>query len=639
VSPLLRSNLVRVVAVGVALVCWWFARLPTYSAAERARLAHRFAFERQALPVAARPLRKVRHVEPSLRQISAWISAVGAAVSLSDLDGDGLANDVCLVDPRSDRVTVAAAPGTGRRYRPFTLDAAPLPYDARTTAPMGCLPGDLDEDGRLDLLAYYWGRTPVLFLRRGGGRAGPGAFVRRELVPGGGRWFTDTITAADVDGDGRLDLVVGNYFPDGARVLDPSARSDPAMQMQDSMSRAYNGGTDRILLGRPGGRFVEAEHALPRHVADGWTLALGAADLDGDLRPELYFAHDFGPDRLLANESTPGHVRLKVVTGPRGLTTPGSKALGHDSFKGMGVDFGDLNGDGRLDFFVSNITSPYALEESNFAWVASGPASDLARGRAPYSDRSEPLGIARSGWGWDAKLADFDGDGVAEIVQAVGFLRGRVNRWPELHELAMANDTLLRHQSLWPRFRPGDDLSGHEHTRFFVRGPAGRYAELARAVGLRTAGVSRGVAVADVDGDGRLDLAVADQWAPSYLFRNRSPGPRRFVGLRLLLPPAGGRAATHVRAGLEPGPRARPAVGAEAVVRLPDGRRLVGQVDGGNGHASVRAPELLFGLRGVETARVPVSLRWRDGFGVVRSASVSLRPGWHTILLAQGRQR
>ena len=638
-SAILRSNLVRIVAVAVALLGWWLARLPTYSAAERARLAHRFAFERHVLPVAARPVRSVRDVEPSLRRISAWISAVGAAVSLSDLDRDGLPNDVCLVDPRSDRVTVAPAPGTGARYRPFTLDAAPLPYDARTTAPMGCLPGDFDGDGRLDLLVYYWGRTPVLFLRRGGGRLGPAAFARRELVPGGGRWYTDTITAADVDGDGRLDLVVGNYFPDGARVLDPSARSDSAMQMQDSMSRAYNGGADRILLGRPGGGFVEAAHALPRHVADGWTLAIGAADLDGDLRPELYFANDFGPDRLLHNESTPGHVRLRLDTGHRGLTTPGSKALGHDSFKGMGVDFGDLNGDGRLDFFVSNITSPYALEESNFAWVASGPASDLAHGRAPFTDRSEPLGISRSGWSWDAKLADFDDDGVDEIVQAVGFLRGRVDRWPELHELAMANDTLLRHPSLWPQFHPGDDLSGHEHTRFFVRGPAGRYVDLARAVGLRTAGVTRGIAVADVNGDGLMDVAVAGQWAPSYLFRNRSPGPRRFLGLRLELPPAGARTTTHARVGLAPGTLARPAVGAEALVRLPDGRRLVGQVDGGNGHASVRAPELLFGLRGVEAARLPVSLRWRDGFGVVRSVSLPLRPGWHTILLAQGPRR
>ncbi|HEX6700820.1 MAG TPA: VCBS repeat-containing protein [Gaiellaceae bacterium] len=640
----LRRQAPRAVALAVVAATAWLTQLPSYSAATRAELASRFAFQRLPLAVAAPPVKSVRSVEPSLRRIAGWISAVGAAVSLSDLDGDGLPNDVCLVDPRSDRITVAPAPGTGARYAPFTLDAAPLPSDARTTAPMGCLPGDFDEDGRTDLLAYYWGRTPVFFLRRAGTPLGPGAFVRRELTTSGERWYTDTITSADLDGDGHLDLVVGNYFPDGARVLDASAKNDPGMQMQDSMSRAFNGGRDRIYLwagatpgAAPDVRYRDASSVLSDHVADAWTLAAGAADLDGDIRPELYFANDFGPDRLLDNRSTPGHLSFAVVSGRRGLTTPASKVLGHDSFKGMGIDFGDLNGDGRLDFFVSNITSEFALEESNFAFVATGHASELRHGRAPFTDRSEQLGVSRSGWGWDAKIADFDDDGVPEIVQAEGFLKGRVNRWPQLHELAMANDTLLRHQSLWPQFKPGDDLSGHEKARFFVKGPAGRFVDLADAVGLDAPVVTRGIATGDVDGDGRLDLAIAGQWGPSYLYRNRAPGPRRFLGLRLLLPPGGAASATRIVRGLPGGLLARPAVGAEVRVSGPGGRPLVGQVDGGNGHASVRAPELLFGLEGLRATRVGVRIAWRDGFGVVRRTALSLRPGWHTVVLAQRR--
>ena len=53
---------------------------------------------------------------------------------------------------------------------------------------------------------------------------------------------------------------------------------------------------------------------------------------------------------------------------------PKSKVLGHDSFKGMGVDFADLNGDGMLDMYVSNIAAEYALEESHFVWVSTGRA-------------------------------------------------------------------------------------------------------------------------------------------------------------------------------------------------------------------------------------------------------------------------
>jgi enediyne biosynthesis protein E4 len=636
VKSLLRGHVVRAAAVAVVAVAAIYTRLPTYSDAQLRSMASHFAFRRAELATAATSRPKlVREVEPQLDDIRSWISAVGAAVSLADLDGDGLPNDVCLVDPRTDSVTVAPAPGTGRRYTPFVLDARPLPYDRATTAPMGCLPGDFDEDGRLDLLVYYWGRTPVMFLRRAGARLGPDGFVRRELVPGGGRWYTDAITQADVDGDGHLDLVVGNYFPDGARVLDARARRDPAMQMQDSMSRATNGGVDRILLWSAPGRFREALGAMLRKVARGWTLAVGAADLDGDLRPELYFANDFGPDRLLYNESSPGRVHFVQLTGRRTFTTPASKVLGHDSFKGMGIDFADLNANGRLDMFVSNITSQFALEESNFTWVSTGRLGEMKHGRAPFVDRSEPLGLSRGGWGWDAKFGDFDNSGELEIVQATGFLQGKVDRWPELQELAMANDTLLHHASVWPRFKPGDDLSGHEPNRFWVRGPAGRFADLSRRVGLGDPFVGRGVATGDVDGDGGLDFAIANQWEPSYLYRNRSPDRGAFLELDLLLPPTGVHGATRVLDQAPRGLRARPAIGAEALLRRPDGRHVLAEVDAGNGHASARAPQLHFGLGTGRVGRVPVALAWRDGDGFVHRQRLVLRPGLHTVLLAQ----
>src|SRR5262249_35188082 len=157
--------------------------------------------------------------------------------------------------------------------------------------------------------------------------------------------------------------------------------------------------------------------------------------LDGDLLPEVYLSNDFGPDRLLHNRSTPGRFHFVPLEGERQLGTPSSFVMGKDSFKGMGVDFGDLNGDGLLDIYVSNMTAKRALMESHYVWLSTGQIQRMKEGIAPYVQASEKLGLSRSGWSWDCRLVDFNNDGVLEAIQANGFLKGEVNRWPELQSL------------------------------------------------------------------------------------------------------------------------------------------------------------------------------------------------------------
>lgn len=637
-KSLFKRQATRFVAIVLIVVLYGFAQLPKPSEAERDALAARFSFTQLPLPeLPGYTPKAVRAVHPSLAHISAWISTVGAAVALSDLDGDGISNDVCYVDARIDQVVVAPVPGTTQRYVPFALDLTGLSYDPNTMAPMGCLPGDLNEDGATDLLVYYWGRTPVAFLNRAS--SGDELDVQSYRPSGIGvidqRWYSNAATLADLDGDGHLDLVIGNYFQDDARILDTKAVGQE--QMQHSMSRAFNGGQNRLLLWSDATestvRFTDVEGVLDERTSRGWTLAVGAADLDGDLLPELYFANDFGPDRLLHNRSRPGQLRFAVLEGEKTFTTPNSKVLGRDSHKGMGVDFGDLNGDGILDIYVSNIAAEYALQESHFVWMSTGQLQRMQEGIAPYVDRSEPLGLSRSGWGWEARLADFDNDGTLEAVQATGFVKGQINRWPELHELAIGSDELISDPRSWSRLQPGDDLSGHQHNPFFVRGSDGRFVDIARELGLGAAQVTRGIAIADVDGDGDLDFAVANQWEPSSFYRNECPDCGMFLGLHLLLP-------------LQPGPTTtrpghpnvdtpgRPAIGAQATVHLPDGRTLVAHVDGGNGHSGVRSPELHFGLGELpDDSQLQVELRWRDPQGQPQRQTLRLAPGWHTVLL------
>jgi enediyne biosynthesis protein E4 len=623
---------------------YWATRLPEVSAKERLSLSSHFQFQRTALPqVSGYPAKTFRAVNPRLSKIAAWISSVGASVALSDIDGDGLPNDVCYVDTRTDQVIVTPAPGTPNRYQSFVLNPAPLPYDASTMAPMGCLPLDVNEDGLTDIVVYYWGRSPIVFLQCNQSQPlARTSFVARELLPKVEDWYTNAAVAADLDGDGHVDLIFGNYFAEGSRILD--AHSTFPVQMQDSMSRAYNGGKKHFLLWKSGStgdapevRFEEQHDVLQGATAHGWTLALAACDLDGDLRPEIYIANDFGPDVLLHNFSTPGHLRFERLYGKRTLTTPASKVLGHDSFKGMGVDCGDLNQDGIPDLAVSNITSEFALEESNLIFLSTGNLQLMQKGIAPYKEVSEPLGLARNGWSWDIRFGDFDNEGLLQVIQAAGFVKGNTDRWPELHELAMGNDNLLLHPASWPRFHPGDDLSGSDHNHFFVPSASGRYVDVSHDLRLDDPQVTRGIATADVDGDGLLDFAIANQWEDSAFYRNQTKSAGNFLELYLLLPVnQNGASATQVFDGHPSRElRGRFAIGSTATVHLPNGKRMAAQVDISNGHSGKRSPELHFGLGKIPaSSTLPVDLSWRDANGVIHRETLNLNPGLHTIVLA-----
>lgn len=626
----LRRYLPGFIALVLAFTFGFFMLPAQSSQAARDQLTQNYRFTSHALSTedwSGTPLRKL---QPDLNRISAWMSSLGAAVALYDVDGDGLPNDVCLVDPRFDTATLEPAPGTGQRYQPQILTPSGLQFDPKTTAPLGCAAGDFNEDGHTDLLVYYWGRSPVLFLRNPAVPLGnSNAFVAQDLVSPPQIWNTEAVNVVDVDSDGHPDIVVGNYFPDGARILDTTLAHDPAMHLQDSMSDSTNGAGDRVLLwqgatagAHPSVRFREVPDALPKEAAGGWTIAIGAQDLNGGGRPDLYIANDYGPDRLLINNSTPGHLRFTLADGgQRDFVTPKSKVLGHDGFHSMGVNFPDLNGDGRPDIVVSNITADYGYQESNEVWLSTGQPAELDQGGAPYRDGSEPLGLARSGWAWDVKSGDFNNEGQPAILQAVGFICGTIDRWPQLQQFTGTYDPFLRNPRLWPDFGPGTDIAGHERNPFFVRaGDGQRFVNISGELGLPQPGVSRGIALADIDHDGRLDYAMANQWAPSYLMRNTTPNVGRFLGLRLLLPATTGSGTM-------------PAIGASIRVTRADGKVLVDQVYPTNGHAGVSAPESLFGL-GDSSAPVTAQIRWRDTTGALHTVTQTLGPGWHGLLLS-----
>jgi hypothetical protein len=630
----------------LVLVFFQLARLPEASADEHAKLAANFKFT--AMPIAeppGLPSKDIRQVNPAYKAIQAWISSVGAAISVNDLEGTGIADDICLVDPRSDDAIVTPAPGTGNRFAPFVLDPAPLPVDS-TMAPTGCAPGDFNSDGRMDLLVYYLGRTPILYLGRPDATSlRPSAYVATELVPQasrpdgryhGPKWQSTAVAIADFDGDGHPDVAVFNYFPD-SDVLNPQGQ--PNVQMNHSMSKAVNGGGAHILRWTPATIaadpsivYDEQPDAIPLPDATGWTLAAASADLDGDLLPELYVANDFGNDHLLHNVSTPGHIRFRLATGVRAPDTPKSMVLGHDSFKGMGIDFGDLSDTGQFDGFVSNITTSYGIEESNYVWMNTAKnqadaRNDLNNGVAPFVDRSAEMNMAWTGWGWDAKMADFNDSGNLAIVQTDGFVKGTINRWPWLQELAMSNDDLTANPAMWPKAEAGDDIAGDQKLAFWVKGSDGRYVNLSPDLGLAVPAVTRGVAIGDVNADGAQDFAVARQWGPPIFYRNDHPSNGQFLGLRLYRPLAAG----GTRSGLQGA--GSPAYGAVVTIHTADGHTQIAQLDGGGGHSGKRSFDVFFGLGDNGSRPVSAQISWRDNGGGVHTQTLQLSSGWHDLML------
>ncbi|WP_422384574.1 CRTAC1 family protein [Roseibium album] len=617
----LKQNAGKIAAAAVVTALLMAATVPPLIASGQDVDASRFQFSVTELIAADQDgYRSIRDVHPELMPIVGWVSSVGASVAMGDLDGDGIHNDLCLVETRNDTVTLLPAPGpSSSRYAPILLPTPSLEYKPNTIAPMGCLFADANADGQEDIVVYYWGRTPVIFENTGALQAQK--FLQRDLLPHHEIWFTNAMLFTDLNGDGYGDFVVGNYYPDNGGVLDVDGFRP--VEMQHSMSRAANAGRNRIFLNEGGPRadfeFEDQSSSFDDDMALGWTLAMGAADLNNDLLPELYVANDFGPDRLLVNESTQDEIRFSVAEGRRGFTDIRSGVLGRDSFKGMGVDFGDVNRDGLLDIYVSNIAEEYALQESHFLFIQTAGEQAWTNGSAPFQNASGRLGLARSSWSWDAKLADFDNDGRLEAVQATGFVKGSVDRWPELQELATGNDELLKFSKYWPRFGVGDDLSGHRNDAFFVADVAGRYRDIASEIGLADAGVSRGIALADIDADGDLDFAVARQWEPSKLFVNQNRMERKSLILDLRL--------------TNPGGSTRAAIGALARVSLPDGTSIVGFSDVSNGHSGRRSSEIHFGLGEIaEDTLIEILVKWRDSDGV-QTKNFKKAAGRHRLVL------
>jgi hypothetical protein len=296
--------------------------------------------------------------------------------------------------------------------------------------------------------------------------------------------------------------------------------------------------------------------------SSGWTLDLGHGDADNDGDDDLYVACDFGTDRFYLNN------------GDGTFSDRTAQAIGIDTKKGMNAEWGDFDNDGLLDVYVTNITDEY-MREGNFLWKNNGPDET---GNITFSDVSRETGTHDTGWGWGGKFFDYDNDGWLDLYVVNGWVSaGPESYVPDIFEMITRPNVDFADARSWPPMG-NKTLSGYQKKRLFHNQGGQIFKDEAPRHGLDSVRDGRGIAVADFDNDGRLDLYVANAAAEPYLYRNTLP--------------TGAGWATFVLEGTRSN---REAVGARLKATI-GGRTLLRFVDGGNGFAAQSTKRVHFGL-------------------------------------------
>jgi len=456
---------------------------------------------------------------------------------------------------------------------------------------------DFSNRGRQDVIVVR-ASGPLLFVNEGGGkfRQKPDAFHFASPPQG---TFTGA-AAADYDRDGLLDVYfcLYAYYQGTGQYKYPSPYHD-----------AENGPPNFLMHNNGDGTFhdVTAESGVNQNNTR-YSFCCGWSDYNGDGWPDLYVVNDFGRKNLYRNR------------GDGTFTDVASEMSAEDVGAGMSVAWLDFDNDGAEDLYVGNMWTAAGERismQGNFKKMSSSQTrslyqkhamgNSLLRNRgADFEEATTAAGVGMGRWAWSSDAVDFDHDGFPDLYIANGMVSGPQRQdlssffWRQVVALSPdqagaahayeegwnAINELIRSDGTW---------SGYERNVFYANNRDGTFSDVSAVVGLDFVEDGRSFALADFDGDGRLELFLKNRNAPQL---------RILKNVMEELPPS---IAFHLQ-----GTKSnRDAIGASITIETGAGRQMR-MLQAGSGFLSQHSKNVFFGL-GEAKGIVRASIHWPSG--------------------------
>ena len=468
------------------------------------------------------------------------LMTTGSGCAFLDYDNDGWI-DVFMVNstfldehglPRADKATHHALFHNERNgtFKEVTAAAG----ITKASYGQGCAVGDYDGDGFVDIYITNYG-TNSLYRNRGDGTFED---VTAKSGTGSTGWNSGAVFF-DYDGDGDLDLYVSHYlkFRPDQRGVHSSSLSKRSGYTTFPGPRDYEGEDDVMYRNNGDGTFTEVSKEVGL-VKNGKGLTVVAADFDNDGDQDLFVANDSTPNFFYENRGGK-FVEIALQAGcaydPQGVETAA-----------MGVDVVDVDGDGNLDIFVTNMIFEFNNMYRNL-------------GHLTFADTTKAMHLDTDNFrhvGWATHFADFNHDGYLDCFVANGHVVDYVEGFSQ-------------------------SITYPQQKMLFLGDSKGRFSLVSKQCGkdFQRKRVSRGGAFGDFDNDGDIDILVQTSGGSAELLRNDMPMNDRWLKIRL----KGQRPNTQ-------------AIGAKVTTQL-GSRKVYSQVSCPASYLSSSDPTIHIGLR------------------------------------------